>query len=110
VRHRNFTQFMCSLIYSDVVNEKDTVVQIARCSFDVHVQDIVGTVTIGATLVMLHPGGIIDFAYLIHIMKEKDITCISTVPSILYNFFTFLKQINYHNSMKCLRSVGSSGI
>jgi non-ribosomal peptide synthetase component F len=101
---------MCSLIYSDVVNHKDTVVQIARCSFDVHVQDIVGTLTIGATLVMLHPGGIIDFDYLVHIIKEKDITCITTVPTILYNFFTFLKQINYHNSMKYLRSVCSGGM
>ncbi len=110
MRHRNFTQFMCSLIYSDVVNEKDTVVQIARCSFDVHVQDIVGTLMIGATLVMLHPGGIIDFDYLADIMKQKNITWITTVPTILYNYFTFIQHIKHVDAVKYLRSVCSAGM
>ena len=101
---------MCSLIYSDVVNEKDVIVQIARCSFDVHVQDIMGTLIIGATLIMLHPGGIIDFDYLADIIKEKNITCITTVPTIFYNFFTFLQQINHLSTMKYMRSVCSGGM
>ena len=46
---------MHSLTYINTVNKDDTVVQMARCSFDIHVQEILGTLMIGATLVMLHP-------------------------------------------------------
>ncbi|CAF4439736.1 unnamed protein product, partial [Adineta steineri] len=35
-----------------------------RCSFDIHVQEILGTLLVGGTLIMLHPGGTIDFDYL----------------------------------------------
>ncbi|CAF4473575.1 unnamed protein product, partial [Adineta steineri] len=35
-----------------------------RCSFDIHVQEILGTLMNGATLVMLHPRGTLDFEYL----------------------------------------------
>ena len=57
---------MHSLIHIDTFNKNDTIVQMARCSFDIHVQEILGTLMIGATLVMLHPRGNIDFEYLIY--------------------------------------------
>ncbi|CAF4029373.1 unnamed protein product, partial [Adineta steineri] len=109
VRHKNLCEFMCSLIYGDVVNEKDTILQIARCSFDVHVQDIMGTFMIGSSLIMLHPRGIMDFDYLASVMKEKSITCITTVPTIIHSFFTFVQQYSYHNVTQYLRSVCSGG-
>ncbi|CAF1199291.1 unnamed protein product [Adineta steineri] len=109
LRHKNFTEFMCSLIYSDVVNEKDIILQVARCSFDVHVQDIMGTFMIGSSLIMLHPRGIMDFDYLASVFKEKNITCITTVPTIIHNFFTYLQQQNQHNVAQYVRSVCSGG-
>ena len=48
---------MHSLIHIDTFTKNDTIVQMARCSFDVHVQDILGTLMIGATLIMLRPEG-----------------------------------------------------
>ncbi|CAF3939141.1 unnamed protein product [Adineta steineri] len=110
VQHKNFTRFMDSLIYGDVLNENDTILQMARCSFDVHVQDILGTLMTGSSLIMLHPRGIIDFDYLASVMKEKCITCITTVPTIINNFFTFLQQQNHHNVAQYLRSVCSGGM
>ncbi|CAF4042098.1 unnamed protein product, partial [Adineta steineri] len=109
VRHRNFSKFMCSLIYDGVVNEKDTILQIARCSFDVHVQDILGTVIIGSSVIMLHPEGIMDSDYLACVMKEKSITCMTTVPTIIHNLFTYLQQQNRHNATQYLRSICSGG-
>ena len=46
---------MHSLIYIESFNKNDTIVQMASCSFDVHVQDILGTLMVGGTLIMLHP-------------------------------------------------------
>jgi len=110
VRHRNFIEFMYSLVHIDTINEKHTVIQWARCSFDIHVQDMMGTLMIGATLVMLHSQGIMDFDYLVKTINEKQITFITTVPSLLYSFCIVLQQTKHHNAMKCLRSVCTGGM
>ncbi|CAF1052208.1 unnamed protein product [Adineta steineri] len=64
VRHKNFIDCVHSLIYINSFNKDDTIVQMTRCSFDIHVQEILGTLLVGGTLIMLHPGGTIDFDYL----------------------------------------------
>ncbi|CAF4299620.1 unnamed protein product, partial [Adineta steineri] len=48
IQQRNVTECMHSMVSIDAVNENDVVAQIARCSFDVHVLDIKGTLAIGA--------------------------------------------------------------
>ncbi|CAF1589608.1 unnamed protein product, partial [Adineta steineri] len=42
VRHKNFIDCITSLTYSNSFNKDDTVVQMTRCSFDIHVQEILG--------------------------------------------------------------------
>ncbi|CAF4144517.1 unnamed protein product, partial [Adineta steineri] len=64
VRHKNFVDCIHSLTYINSFNKHDTVVQMTRCSFDIHVQEILGTLLVGGTLIMLHPGGTVDFSYL----------------------------------------------
>ena len=100
---------MHSLIYIDTFNENDTVVQMARCSFDIHVQEILGTLTTGATLVMLHPRGNIDFHYLSQVLQQKQISYMHSVPSLLHKFFTFVKETNNLSSIKSLGTICSSG-
>jgi non-ribosomal peptide synthetase component F len=101
---------MYSFDYIGTFNGKDTVIQMARCSFDIHVQEILGTLMHGATVVMLHPRGTIDFEYLSTILSKKQITYMKTVPTLLYSYFTFLQQTNYPNALKSLRSVCSGGM
>ncbi|CAF4040975.1 unnamed protein product, partial [Adineta steineri] len=109
VRHGNFNQYMYSLVCGDVLKEKDTIIQIARCSFDVHVQEILGSLTTGAKLVMLHPRGIIDPKYLTDVIKKKNVTCITAVPTILQFLFRFLQQLNDISNLKSLRCVCTGG-
>ncbi|CAF4034050.1 unnamed protein product, partial [Adineta steineri] len=109
VRHKNFIDCINSLAYINSLNKDDTVVQMTRCSFDIHVQEIFGTLSVGGTLIMLHPGGTIDFDYLFEVLKNKQITYLHTVSSLLYSFFTFAEQNNNQNVLKHLRSVCSSG-
>lgn len=90
-------------------NKKDIMLQTARCSFDVHVQEIFGSLMTGATLVMLRPRGTIDFDYLATVVKAKQITYICTVPSLLYTLFTFVEKSNNKNSVTSLRSIASGG-
>ncbi|CAF4063714.1 unnamed protein product, partial [Adineta steineri] len=109
LRHRSFNRYIYSLVCGDVLKEKDTIMQISRCSFDTHVQDIIGTLTIGATLVMLHPGGIIDLTYLADVIKKKNVTCFTSVPSLLQPLFSFLKHFNDGSSLLSLRCVCTGG-
>ncbi|CAF1584075.1 unnamed protein product, partial [Adineta steineri] len=109
VRHGNFNQYIYSLVCGDVLKEKDTIIQIARCSFDVHVQEILGTLTTGATLVMLHSGGITDPKYLADIIKKKNITCITAVPTILQILFAFLQQSTDVSALMSLRCICTGG-
>ncbi len=85
-------------------------IQMARCSFDIHVQEILGTLMIGVTLVMLHPGGTIDFDYLSEVLYIKQITYMHTVPSLLYNFFIFVQEYANWEVLRYLRSLVSSGM
>ena len=81
----------------------------ARCSFDIHVQEILGVLMNGATLIMLHPRGTLDFEYLSTILTKKQITYMHTVPSLLHSYFTFINEYKNANVMKYLRSICSSG-
>ncbi|CAF1589356.1 unnamed protein product, partial [Adineta steineri] len=108
-RHENFIHFMNSLVRIDVFNKDDIVVQIGRCSFDIHVQEILGTLMHGATLVMVHPGGTIDFDYLSNTLRVKQITYMFMVPSLLQSFFTFIAQSSKTATSKYFRSLCSGG-
>jgi non-ribosomal peptide synthetase component F len=81
----------------------------ARCSFDIHVQEILGSLISGATLIMLHPRGTIDFGYLSIVLEKKQVTYMHTVPSLLYSFFNFIEKCNNRDALKYLRSLCSIG-
>lgn len=102
-------QCMYSMVAIDALNKDDTVAQIARCSFDVHVLDILGTLVIGGTVIMLHPEGILDMEYLATQFLRKQITYVLAVPSLLRAFFTFLVDTRGMASVRFLRSPSSSG-
>ncbi len=100
---------MHSLVDIDTFNENDVAAQMARSSFDIHVQEILGTLMSGATLVMFRPRGTIDFEYLSEVFHQKQVTYMHSVPSLLYHFFTHMQQQNSPQAIKCLRSLCSIG-
>jgi non-ribosomal peptide synthetase component F len=109
VRHKNFTKCIHSLIHIDTFSKNDTIVQMALCSFDIHVQEVLGTLMSGATLVMLRPRGSLDFEYLSTVLEEKQITYMHSVPSLLQTFFSFVQDCKNWTPLKYLRSLCSSG-
>ncbi|CAF4029589.1 unnamed protein product, partial [Adineta steineri] len=109
LRHNNFIQSIQSLLHIDLFNGTHIVVQMARCSFDLHVQEILGALIIGATVIMLHPKGNFDFEYLSMVMATKQITFLYTVPTLLQAFFNFIKDTNKVHVMQHLRSLCTGG-
>jgi non-ribosomal peptide synthetase component F len=103
------TEWIYTMVSADVFRQNDTVGQISRCTFDVHAQDIMGILILGSTLIMVRPGGILDFVYLTSVFKTKHITYIQTVPSLLQSFFTFLIETDNLIDVTCLRALCTSG-
>ena len=91
MRHRNFIESIRSLTQVGTFSQRDIVLQMARCSFDIHVEDIIGTLIKGASLVMLRPHGLMDFQYLTDLIIKKSITYLNSVPSYLTSFCAYLE-------------------
>jgi non-ribosomal peptide synthetase component F len=101
--------YMHSLAFNGLLSENDTDLQITRCSFDVHIQETMGSFVVGASLIMLHPNGNTDFDYIAQILEEKQITYIDAVPVLLHGLFTFLNHNNRSKAGKFLRFVITGG-
>ncbi len=84
--------------------------QMAECSFDDHLGDIFGTVMIGATLIMLRPRGLLDLEYLTQVLEEKQITCMTSVPSLFDSLFHFMEDCNKQKALEYMKSVSSGGM
>jgi non-ribosomal peptide synthetase component F len=109
VRHKNFTECVNSLVLAGTFSYKYSVLQVVRCSFDIHVGDIIGSLITGATLTMIHPKGNMDFDYLAEVLRHKQTTYMHTVPTLLNGLFKFLKDTDNISAVKILRSLVSSG-
>lgn len=93
----------------NIFSERTVRLQLARCSFDVHIEDIVGSLTIGATLVMIRPQGNMDFGYLSRLFEQKEITYMFSVPTVLSSFFQFLEENSRLSAIESLRVVCTTG-
>ena len=80
-----------------------------RCTFDNHIQEIIGSLMIGATLIMLRRRGTVEFDYLAAVMRNKHISYMHSVPSLFRNLFIFLKSTNKLCSVRHLRSICTIG-
>ncbi|CAF4565110.1 unnamed protein product [Rotaria socialis] len=96
IRHQNFISCIDSLVSIGLFSEEDIITQMAQCSFDVHTQEIIGTLIIGATIIMLHPHGTKDLEYLISELRQKQVTYIQMVPAFI-NFL--IDNCQYHDNL-----------
>ncbi|CAF4097549.1 unnamed protein product, partial [Adineta steineri] len=95
IRHRNFISYM----KTHKINETDIIIQLANCSFDVHLDEILSSLTCGAHLVLLRSGGHLDFDYLTRVISDHHVTFIAPVPSWIDALCQYLRQ-NSHASQR----------
>ena len=82
--------------------------QIAGCTFDPHIEEIMGGLMIGSTVIMLHPHGNMDLAYLLQIIQHKQITSAIAVPSLLERLYVFINELNI-SLLKTIRTLCYTG-
>ena len=104
---------MLSSMKLNVFSNGDIVLQIAQCSFDVHLEEILGTLTtLGTTVVFLHPLGTFDIKYMITTIKEKQVSFIGCVPTHLGNIWNYFKEhpeLNMKESFVTMKTVVVGG-
>ena len=108
IRHRNFIECTHSLTYINLFTNKDIIVQMASCSYDVHVQEIIGTLIVGSSIVMLRPQGNMNVEYVLMILHEKQVSYMQTVPAYLDNMLNVLLQHDC-SKFKLLRTIDIGG-
>jgi non-ribosomal peptide synthetase component F len=88
---------MFSLLHIGILDKTDIVVQIATCTFDAHILEILGSLIFSATVVMLHPQGNMDFVYVTETLQDKQVTCMLSVPSYLNQLCNIIKTGNMYS-------------
>jgi hypothetical protein len=80
----------------------------ASCSYDVHVEEIIGTLIIGSSIVMLSPEGNMTLDYLLMVLYEKQVSYMQTVPAYLNNMLDVLPKHD-RSKFKTLRTIDLGG-
>ena len=102
--HDSFINFTHSFVDIGALHTNDNVMQLASCTFDAHVLEILASLICGATVIMLQPGGNMNFIYLSHILRDKQVTHLRAVPTFLSHLCNFVKQTRF-NPWMSIRNV-----
>lgn len=93
-----------------ILTSDDVAIQIAPCSFDVHVQECMGSLMVGSSLVLLRPQGHLDVDYLSETIQKHNVTFFCIVPSHMAILSNDLTQTNQYCRLRSVRKFGFLGI
>jgi len=88
----------------------DVVLQLTKCSFDVHIMEIYCSLQLQCPIVMLKPHTTLDLIYLLDTIETQAVVRIMTVPSLLLEVIRFCDgNYNYTNQMRSVKSIVVGG-
>ena len=64
-----------------IFRSSDNILQMSNCQWVSHIWNISVSFWLGSTLVLLHPDGNLDVAYIVQTMERKQISAIASLPS-----------------------------
>ena len=79
----------------DIFTNKDTIIQMASSSNNAHVQEIIGALIIGSSVIMLHSQGNMNINYVSKVLQEKQVSFMQSGPAYLSYMLEFLLKENY---------------
>ncbi|CAF1523658.1 unnamed protein product, partial [Didymodactylos carnosus] len=104
IQHQNLAVWIRSLLYCSIQKPTDITAQIAGCSWILHAYEIIGSLTTGATLVMLKPGGNMDVDYLSKTIESEQVTTMWLGPSMVKRLCEFLQETKQCYRLKTVQS------
>ncbi|CAF3708674.1 unnamed protein product [Rotaria sp. Silwood1] len=103
ISHKNFAACINALSQSSIMMQNETVLQITPTTFDIHIQEILGTLWLGGCICLLRPNGNLDMNYLTSVVQRNQITFAITVPTLLATIAQHVH--NYHDKHHTLISL-----
>ncbi|CAF4425170.1 unnamed protein product, partial [Didymodactylos carnosus] len=108
ISHNNFISYVHSAKHVSLINDMHVFLQISSCSFDIHVEDLLASLMLGASLVMLKT---LDIDYLSSTVERHQVTRMHTVPTITSLLCDYLEETNSFQRLKtiqCFCSIGEA--
>ncbi|CAF1545922.1 unnamed protein product, partial [Didymodactylos carnosus] len=94
----------------NAITHNDIIIQIASCSWDAHLLEILGSLILSATVIMLYPDGHRNMIYLLETIQAKRATSLGAVPTLLITLYEYLQRSTAHfDSLKTMRVVWTTG-
>jgi non-ribosomal peptide synthetase component F len=110
ISHRNFTTCIHGLATSSIMSQSAMVLQTTPPTFDIHIQEILGTLWLGGSVCVLRPNGNLDMNYLISVIQRQRISFIVSVPTLLTALVQHLHGFpDQNDSLSSLRQLCSIG-
>jgi non-ribosomal peptide synthetase component F len=109
--HRSFSATYHVYAQNDVglYTTRDQVLQVATCSWNLHLEEVALPLIVGGTLVLLRPGGNLDMTYFSQTMIDQQVTTLIIGPGIiraLTNYIETNQQLGTFNSVRKLCVTG----
>ncbi|CAF1331148.1 unnamed protein product [Adineta steineri] len=106
-RHKSFLLCIDAYVKTNILQNNDVVIQTTGCSWDIHIKEVVGTLLVGAQLVI--PKSSIEMDYLTKLIQNRSITYIHTVPTFTNTLCEYLEKNMQFDRIKTIRSFCSIG-
>lgn len=110
ISHKNFVVCIDGLTCSSIMMHNDIVIQTTPTTFDIHIQEILGTLFLHGTISLLRPKGNLDINYFTSIIQQHQITFLVTVPTLLTSLIHHINNNQHlHQILFTLRRIASIG-
>ncbi|CAF4534776.1 unnamed protein product, partial [Didymodactylos carnosus] len=83
IRHKNFISCINSFKIQNIFNQNDICIQIAGCSWDIHLGEILGSMILGSTLIILQSHGNLNMEYMSKTFENKQVSFVMIVPTLM---------------------------
>jgi acyl-coenzyme A synthetase/AMP-(fatty) acid ligase len=88
---------------------RDQALQVASCSWILHVYEILLPPVVGGTLVLLKPGGNLDMSYFSRTLFHQQVTTFIIGPALIRALINYLKMSRRLETFKFVRNVCMAG-
>jgi acyl-coenzyme A synthetase/AMP-(fatty) acid ligase len=87
----------------------DQVLQVATCSWILHLTEVAMPLIVGGTLILLRPGGQLDMAYFAQTLIYQQVTTVLIGPAIIRALTGYLKTSQQLDTFKFVRNLCTAG-
>jgi mycobactin peptide synthetase MbtE len=110
ISHKKFAVCIDALTSSSIMCHNDAVIQTTPPTFDIHIQEILGSLWLGGSLCLLRPHGNLDMTYVASVIQRHQISFAVTVPTLLATLAQHVHSSpDQHQALFSLRRLCSIG-